>query len=141
MRARVRVYTTRICPYCVRAKMLLKAKGVHYEEIDVSGDYEKRAWLVEATGQRTVPQIFNDESVGGFDELRALIARASSTRSSRRRRRPSSARVLPARSRRCCFCWMAPGGRPGALRRAGPHLRGRAMPPVRIGLEGRMMMS
>ena len=68
------MYTTLICPYCIRAKMLLKAKGVTYEEIDVTRDHEARAWLVEATGgRRTVPQIFiNDESIGGFDEMRAL---------------------------------------------------------------------
>jgi len=68
------MYTTQICPYCIRAKMLLKAKGVEYEEIDVSRDHETRAWLVNATGgRRTVPQIFiNDESIGGFDEMRAL---------------------------------------------------------------------
>ena len=73
MAARVRMYTTLVCPYCIRAKMLLKAKGVAYEEIDVSGDHDKRAWLVKTTGLRTVPQIFiNEESVGGFDELRAL---------------------------------------------------------------------
>jgi glutaredoxin 3 len=73
MAARVRVFTTLICAYCVRAKMLLKAKGVAYEEIDVSRDHEMRDWLVKTTGQRTVPQIFiNEESIGGFDELRAL---------------------------------------------------------------------
>jgi glutaredoxin 3 len=67
------MYTTLICPYCIRAKMLLKAKGVAFEEINVSGDHEKRAWLVQTTGRRTVPQIFiNDESIGGFDEMRAL---------------------------------------------------------------------
>jgi len=68
------MYTTLICPYCVRAKMLLKAKGVTYEEIDVTRDHEARAWLVQATGgRRTVPQIFiNEESIGGFDEMRAL---------------------------------------------------------------------
>jgi len=71
--ARVRMFTTLICPYCIRAKMLLKGKGVPYEEIDVGGDDEMRAWLVKTTGRRTVPQIFiNDESIGGFDELRAL---------------------------------------------------------------------
>jgi len=71
--ARVRMYTTPVCPYCVRAKQLLKSKGVPFEEIDVSGDHEKRAWLVEATGRRTVPQIFiNDEPIGGFDDMRAL---------------------------------------------------------------------
>ena len=73
MAARVRMFTTRICPYCVRAKMLLKAKGVAYEEIDVSGDHETRAWLVKTTGRRTVPQIFiNEESIGGFEEVRDL---------------------------------------------------------------------
>jgi len=67
------MYTTLICPYCIRAKMLLSAKGIAYEEIDVSRDPEKRAWLVATTGRRTVPQIFiGEESIGGFDELRAL---------------------------------------------------------------------
>ena len=69
----VRLYTTLICPYCVRAKLLLKGRGITFEEIDVSGDPEKRSWLVETTGRRTVPQIFiGDEPIGGFDELRAL---------------------------------------------------------------------
>ena len=68
------MYTTLICPYCIRAKQLLKAKGVEFEEIDVSGDHDTRAWLVKATGgRRTVPQIFiNDEPIGGFDDMRAL---------------------------------------------------------------------
>ncbi len=73
MAAHVRMYTTLICPFCVRAKALLKAKGVAFEEIDVSSDHEKRDWLVKATGRRTVPQIFiGDEAIGGFDEMRAL---------------------------------------------------------------------
>jgi glutaredoxin 3 len=73
MAARVRMYTTQICPYCVRAKALLKSKGVAFEEIDVSRDHDTRAWLVQATGRRTVPQIFiGDEAIGGFDEMRAL---------------------------------------------------------------------
>jgi glutaredoxin 3 len=71
--ARVRVYTTKICPYCFRAKALLAKRGVAYEEIDVSDDMEKRSWLVQTTGQKTVPQIFiGDDSVGGSDELAAL---------------------------------------------------------------------
>lgn len=71
--ARVIIYTTTICPYCVRAKMLLQRKGVPYEEIDVSGDHAARQALVERTRQRTVPQIFiNDEHIGGCDELYAL---------------------------------------------------------------------
>lgn len=69
----VRMYSTMVCPYCVRAKMLLKDRKIPYEEIDVTGDHEKRMWLVKTTGRRTVPQIFiGEESIGGFDELRAL---------------------------------------------------------------------
>lgn len=69
----VRVYTTLICPYCIRAKMLLKQRQIPFEEIDVTGDHDARAWLVQATGRRTVPQIFiGDEPIGGFDDLRAL---------------------------------------------------------------------
>lgn len=69
----VRVYTTRICGYCGAAKRLLQRKGVPFEEIDVSRDHDKRMWLMQATGQRTVPQIFiGDESIGGYSELSAL---------------------------------------------------------------------
>lgn len=71
--ARVVVYTTTICPYCVRAKMLLQRKGVAYEEVDVSHDHDARMALVQRTGQRTVPQVFiNDQPIGGSDELHAL---------------------------------------------------------------------
>jgi glutaredoxin 3 len=70
---RVKIYTTPICPYCVRAKRLLEKKGVRYEEIDVSGDDQARIDLAQRTGRRTVPQIFiGDEHVGGSDELYAL---------------------------------------------------------------------
>jgi len=74
MIAPVKVYSTRICPYCVRAKALLKKRDVPFEEIDVSDDQEKRAWLVTASGgRRTVPQIFiDDKPIGGSDELHAL---------------------------------------------------------------------
>ena len=71
--AKVQIYTTRICPYCVMAKRLLDMIDQDYEEIGVDGDYEQRTWLVQTTGQRTVPQIFIDgESVGGYQELAAL---------------------------------------------------------------------
>lgn len=71
--ARVVVYTTQVCPYCVRAKQLLKQKGAAFEEIDLSRDHEARMALVERTRMRTVPQIFiNDEFIGGCDELYAL---------------------------------------------------------------------
>ena len=70
----VRVYTTDYCPYCLAAKRLLKAKGVPFEELDVSDDPDKRRWLVAATGQRTVPQIFfGEDSIGGFTDLDALV--------------------------------------------------------------------
>lgn len=75
MAPRVRVYTTLICPYCVRAKALLRDRGIAFEEIDVTGDAERRAWLVEATGRRTVPQVLLDsEPIGGFAELLAMDA-------------------------------------------------------------------
>ena len=72
--AKVEVYTTNYCPYCMRAKALLKSKGVYFEEIDVTGDPELRAKMVElAGGRQTVPEIFiNGEIIGGCDELYAL---------------------------------------------------------------------
>lgn len=71
--AKVVIYTTERCGYCVAAKTLLAARGVPYEEVDVTRDDAKRAWLVETTGQRTVPQIFVDgRPIGGFRELRSL---------------------------------------------------------------------
>ena len=71
---KIRIYTTRICPYCVRAKQLLKKKNAAYEEIDVSDDEDLRAEMTRlAGGVRTVPQIFIGEThVGGCDELYAL---------------------------------------------------------------------
>jgi len=74
MIADVKVYTTTSCAYCVRAKTLLKGRNVPFEEVDVTDDAEKRAWLVKASGgMRTVPQIFIGEThVGGCDDLYAL---------------------------------------------------------------------
>ncbi len=70
---RITVYTTASCPYCLRAKALLSRKGVAFEEISVEGDEALRAWLVERSGQRTVPQVFAGErSLGGFSDLDAL---------------------------------------------------------------------
>ena len=70
----VRMYTTPICPYCVRAKSLLKKKGVEVEEIDIFMDESARQERQANTGgARTVPQIFiGDIHVGGCDELHAL---------------------------------------------------------------------
>jgi glutaredoxin 3 len=71
--ATVKVYTKKVCPYCTRAKALLDRKGVAYEEIDAEGDDALRRWLVGATGQMTVPQIFvGDRSLGGFSDIDAL---------------------------------------------------------------------
>ena len=71
--ADVQMYVTAYCPYCLRAKALLQRKGVAFAEINVEDDPEKRAWLVKATGMRTVPQTFIDgRSVGGCDDLHAL---------------------------------------------------------------------
>jgi glutaredoxin 3 len=71
---KVEVYTSTYCPFCTRAKNLLKSKGVAFEEIDVTEDDQLRARMVEmAGGRRTVPEIFiNGKIVGGFDELKAL---------------------------------------------------------------------
>lgn len=74
--ADVVIYTTMMCPYCVRAKSLLKRKGVEFTEIDVGVDPVQREQMIKrADGRRTVPQIFiNDEHIGGSDELYALDA-------------------------------------------------------------------
>ncbi|MBN9544102.1 MAG: glutaredoxin 3 [Alphaproteobacteria bacterium] len=70
----VTIYTTPICPYCVRAKSLLGKKGVSYDEIDVMMDMKAREeMLTKSGGARTVPQIFiGGTHVGGCDDLYAL---------------------------------------------------------------------
>jgi glutaredoxin 3 len=76
MPAEVKVYTTTVCPYCIRAKALLKKRGIAFEEINVSNDVAARDWLVKATGRKTVPQIFiAGEPIGGSDELAEMDAR------------------------------------------------------------------
>jgi glutaredoxin 3 len=71
--AKVLIYTTPQCPYCVGAKTLLRRKGIPFEEIDVGADATLREKMIEESGRRTVPQIFiNEVSIGGFQELRAL---------------------------------------------------------------------
>jgi glutaredoxin 3 len=74
---RVRMYTTQVCPYCQRAKALLKQRGVaQIEEIRIDLDESQRTAMMEITGRRTVPQIFiGDTHVGGCDDLMALDAR------------------------------------------------------------------
>jgi len=71
---KVEIYTALFCPYCVRAKRLLRGKGVHFEEFDVTMKPKARAAMRErAGGAHTVPQIFIDgQHIGGCDELHAL---------------------------------------------------------------------
>lgn len=73
----VKMYTTAVCPYCVRAKQVLKSKGVtDIEEIRVDLLPEAREHMMKVTGRRTVPQIFIGEThVGGCDDLMALDAK------------------------------------------------------------------
>lgn len=69
----VRMYSTRVCPFCVMAKRLLTSKGVQIEEVRVDEDFSRREEMMRITGRRTVPQIFVGEThVGGFDDLSAL---------------------------------------------------------------------
>jgi len=73
----VKMYTTAVCPYCIRAKQILKAKGVDaIDEIRVDMEPQERIKMMEITGRRTVPQIFIGEThVGGCDDLVALDSR------------------------------------------------------------------
>ena len=68
--ARVRLYTTRWCGYCVRAKALLEQRGIPYEEISLDDDPDFRQTVFDLTGRWTVPQILIDgEPIGGYVEL------------------------------------------------------------------------
>ena len=73
----VKMYTTAVCPYCIRAKQILKSKGVEQiDEVRVDANPAERMKMMEITGRRTVPQIFiGDTHVGGCDELIALDGR------------------------------------------------------------------
>jgi glutaredoxin 3 len=72
----VKMYTTAVCPYCVRAKQLLKSRGVdQIEEVRIDTDPQAREHMMSITGRRTVPQIFiGSTHVGGCDDLMALDA-------------------------------------------------------------------
>ena len=73
MTAQVVMYTTAVCPYCVRAERLLDSKGVKIEKIRVDLDPEQKTIMMQKTGRRTVPQIYVGAThVGGFDDLYAL---------------------------------------------------------------------
>ena len=73
----VKMYTTAVCPYCIRAKQILQARGVDsIEEIRVDMQPDLRLKMMQITGRRTVPQIFiGDTHVGGCDDLMALDRR------------------------------------------------------------------
>jgi glutaredoxin 3 len=75
--AQVKMYTTQVCPFCIRAKMLLKQRGVQQiEEVRIDLDPAERQVMMDRTGRRTVPQIFiGDTHVGGCDDLIALDQR------------------------------------------------------------------
>ncbi len=81
MSAKVLMYTTLVCPYCQRAKQLLKARGVEaIEEVRIDQDPAQLQAMMERTGRRTVPQIFiGDTHVGGCDDLIALDQRGGLT--------------------------------------------------------------
>jgi glutaredoxin 3 len=72
--AHVKMYSTKVCPYCIRAEQLLVSKGVkNIEKIMIDTDPAQRDHMMAITGRRTVPQIFiGDTHVGGFDDLSAL---------------------------------------------------------------------
>lgn len=70
---KVVMYTTAICPYCMRAKSLLNRKGVAFEELRIEGDRERMREMIQRSNRRTVPQIFIDDyHVGGYDDMAEL---------------------------------------------------------------------
>jgi glutaredoxin 3 len=76
MSNKVEIYTWAACPFCVRAKALLKQKGVEFIEYGIDGDESARATMAQrANGRRSVPQIFiDDQHIGGCDDIHALDA-------------------------------------------------------------------
>jgi glutaredoxin 3 len=71
--AKVRMYTTAVCPFCQMAERLLQAKGAEIDKVRVDLDPAQRAAMMDKTGRRTVPQIYiGDTHVGGYDDLAAL---------------------------------------------------------------------
>ena len=69
----ITIYGSETCSYCTAARILLKKKGLTWEDILISGDVDRREEMIERSGNRSVPQIFiGEQSIGGFDELYAL---------------------------------------------------------------------
>ncbi len=95
--AHIEIYSTSICPYCVRAKSLLRHKGAPYVEYNVGFDSEARQHMVQRTfGQRSVPQIFiNDRHIGGFDDLNELNRRGELDALLAEPSQPSSPKLSP----------------------------------------------
>ncbi|AKH87667.1 glutaredoxin 3 [Edwardsiella tarda] len=74
--AKIEIYTKATCPFCLRAKALLTAKGAGFDEIAIDAHPEKREEMIARSGRTTVPQIFIDgRHIGGCDDLHALDAR------------------------------------------------------------------
>ncbi len=72
---KVVVYSTNICPYCVRAKSLLQREGIEYEVLNIEQDFSLMEQMMEKSQRRSVPQIFiNDYHVGGYDDMAELDA-------------------------------------------------------------------
>tara|TARA_Y100001936_G_C15899951_1_gene572714 strand:- start:509 stop:769 length:261 start_codon:yes stop_codon:yes gene_type:complete len=72
---KIEIYTTAVCPYCVRAKLLLQSKGLTWEEIRIDLECSRQTEMIERSERRSVPQIFiNDLHIGGFDDLAKLDA-------------------------------------------------------------------
>jgi glutaredoxin 3 len=95
MPAEVVVYSTDYCPYCYRAKSLLSRKNVPFVEVNVENRPDLRSWLVTASGQRTVPQIFiNGRPIGGFSDM-AELEHHKKLDSMLRETKPSDAPNLP----------------------------------------------
>lgn len=70
---KVVMYTTAICPYCLRAKSLLNRKGVAFEELQIEGNRERMREMIQRSRRNTVPQIFIDDyHVGGYDDMAEL---------------------------------------------------------------------
>ncbi len=71
--SKVQIYTSRSCPYCIRAKQLLDSKGVDYDEVNLDNDPEKKVETMQKLNWRTVPIILiGDELIGGYDQLVSL---------------------------------------------------------------------
>ena len=74
MRPKVLIYSKKLCPYCVRAKDFFRARGIAFEEVDLSDNFSELEKLKSKTGHMTVPQIFiGDQFIGGYTDLVAAV--------------------------------------------------------------------